>query len=251
MKVTKKTISDYKLNLRNPNRGTERGVYMVEQSFQQLGAGRSIVTDGKGGVIAGNHSMQAAESVGIRDVIEIETDGNQLVVVKRTDLDLDDPNDDTARRLAIADNRASEVGLSWDADVLWSYLEQGTDLSDMWHDDELAEMFGESPAEEAEKYTRTQYEPSDEKPAATALYDETKTQALLRDIEAADLPDDVRHFLTLAAYRHTVINYAKVADFYAHSEAPIQRLMEASALIILDIEDAVDQGVAISSRYVK
>jgi hypothetical protein len=43
----------------------------------------------------------------------VKTDGTKLVAVQRTDLDI---NDRKARELAIADNRAAEVGLEWDTE---------------------------------------------------------------------------------------------------------------------------------------
>jgi rubrerythrin len=40
--------------------------------------------------------------------------------------------------LAIADNRAGEVGLAWDGAGLASLLNEGADLSAFWREDELA-----------------------------------------------------------------------------------------------------------------
>ena len=46
----------------------------------------------------------------------------------------------------------------------------------------------------------------------------------------------------LAATRHVVFNYEKIAEFYAHAPAKIQRLFEASALVIIDFDDAIGGG---------
>lgn len=35
-----------------------------------------------------------------------------------------------------------------------------------------------------------------------------------------------------------------MADYYAHAPAPVQRLMEEQALIILDVDDAIKRGFA-------
>ena len=48
----------------------------------------------------------------------------------------------------------------------------------------------------------------------------------------------------VAASRHTVFNYAKIADYYAHADAKMQSLMEQSALVIIDFEDAIKNGYA-------
>lgn len=75
---------------------------------------RSIVVDKNGIVLAGNKTQESALAVGIEDVIEVETDGSQLVVVRRKDLDsINDPQ--KAKEYALADNRTAEVGLQWDA----------------------------------------------------------------------------------------------------------------------------------------
>lgn len=121
------------LDPNNANRGTVRGEGMVERSLQSYGAGRSILASRDGVIIAGNKTFQKAQELGI-PVQEIESDGRTLFVIRRTDLDYDDPR---AKELAIADNRASETGLDWDADVLAALAEDGIDLEQFWFEDEL------------------------------------------------------------------------------------------------------------------
>ncbi len=86
------------------------------------------------------------------------------------------------------------------------------------------------------------YRITGEKPAVADLLDETKTIELQDEIEAAELPDDVREFLLAAAERHTVFNFRNIAEFYAHADAPLQRLMERSALVIIDFNQAIENG---------
>lgn len=117
----------------NANRGTVRGAGMVERSLSQYGAGRSILVDKEGRIIAGNKTHAAATEIGLDDAVLVESDGTQLVVVKRTDIDLHSPQ---GRALAIADNRAAEVGLDWDVDAL-AEIAQGVDLSQFWFDGEI------------------------------------------------------------------------------------------------------------------
>ena len=127
-----KTIGDLTPDDRNANQGTERGQYMVAQSLEQYGAGRSILVDKHGKIVAGNKTHQAALEKGF-GVQVVQTDGTSLVVVQRTDLDLDSPE---GRALAVADNRASEVGLSWDV-VNLGEIAAEVDLSGLFHADEL------------------------------------------------------------------------------------------------------------------
>ena len=96
------------------------------------------------------------------------------------------------------------------------------------------------------KYTRKIeipiYEPKAEMPDIRELFDTTKTDELIMRINKFDLPYDVRDFLIKAAERHTVFNYAKIAEYYAHADRDIQRLFEESALVIIDFDNAIGGG---------
>ena len=95
----------------NFNKGTEAGRELMEKSFKQLGAGRSVLIDKDGRIIAGNKSQKAAIAAGIKKVRIIETTGDELVAVKRTDISLDSKE---GRELALADNLTTQVNLAWD-----------------------------------------------------------------------------------------------------------------------------------------
>lgn len=134
MPLTK--ITDLVGDDKNANKGTERGRKAVRESLKRLGAGRSIVVDRNGRIIAGNKTAEAAKAEGLENIVTVETDGSQLVAVVRTDLDLDDAK---ARELAIADNRTSEIGLEWDGPVL-KELSAELDLQPYFSDEELKEL---------------------------------------------------------------------------------------------------------------
>ena len=152
--MTKLTnLADIKPDISNANRGTQRGRGMVEASLRETGAGRSIVVDKNGQVIAGNKTLEAwADIADADDVMIVQTDGKKLVVVQRSDLDL---SDDTgaARKLAFYDNRASEVGLSWDTEELFASMQNGMDLSSLWNEAEMSELFAGLASPEFKEYT--------------------------------------------------------------------------------------------------
>lgn len=106
-------------------------------------------------------------------------------------------------------------------------------------------MFGVR-VEESQKYTKKieapVYEPRGDKPHLLALYDTTKTKALIREIDASSLPEDEKTFLRSAAQRHTVFHYERIAEYYAHASEEMQDLMEKSALVIIDFNAAIEQG---------
>lgn len=137
--VTLTSLEELKVNERNPNRGTGRGAAMLTHSLKEYGAGRSVLLDRKGNIIAGNKVVERARELGMRAVLVVRSDGKTLVAVQRTDLDLRDPR---ARELAIADNRAAEVGLDWDPQVL-AELGAELDLTQFWLPEELDELLGD------------------------------------------------------------------------------------------------------------
>lgn len=55
-------------------------------------------------------------------------------------------------------------------------------------------------------------------------------------------PEDVAAFLRLAAGRHVRFDYEQIAEWYCHASPEVQRLMEASALVIIDFGQAVERG---------
>lgn len=136
-----KQLADLQPDATNANKGTPRGRGMVEASLREVGAGRSIVVDKDGRVIAGNKTLEAWADVG-GEIEVVRTHGDKLVVVQREDLDL---SDDTgaARKLAYYDNRAGEVGLQWDTERLLADLNAGVDLSGMFREDELDALLGD------------------------------------------------------------------------------------------------------------
>jgi hypothetical protein len=86
------------------------------------------------------------------------------------------------------------------------------------------------------------YEPKGEKPNLADLYDTSETDKLISDIELSDLPEDEKKFLRIAAQRHTVLRFDRIADYYAHSGKDIQSLMEDNALVIIDFNKAIELG---------
>jgi len=133
------TLADIEADVNNPNAGSQQGIEFVAESVRKYGAGRSILVDKKGRAIAGNKTLIAARRAGL-EVEVVVTEGDKLVVVQRTDLDLEDPE---ARALSIADNRASQVGLVWGREQLARALDvQKVDMGKLWPLAEMKQMFG-------------------------------------------------------------------------------------------------------------
>ena len=109
-------------------------------------------------------------------------------------------------------------------------------------------LFGKefSPNKTEQKYSSKiespRYEPKNTKPNILELYDKSKTNRLIKEIESSNLPYEEKIFLIDAAKRHNVFNYEKIADYYAHSNKTMQHFMERSALVIIDFEKAIEYG---------
>lgn len=87
-----------------------------------------------------------------------------------------------------------------------------------------------------------QYLPSNKCPKVEELVDTTKYKELMYAINKSNVSESDKQFLKLAASRHLAFNYGKIADYYANSDAEMQKLMEQSALVILDVNDAISNG---------
>lgn len=103
----------------------------------------------------------------------------------------------------------------------------------------------------SKKVTPPQYLPSAVAPDITDLCMTTKYGELKRNILASNVSDEEKDFLLKAATRHIVFNYAKIADYYAHATPEMQRLMEQSALVIIDFNDAIANGYVNFSTLIK
>lgn len=138
MTETKKaSIKELRPDDKNINQSSARGGEMLRRSLQEYGAARSLVADKNMRIVAGNQTLEAAAAIGLEDVVVVPTDGSKLVVVQRTDIDLDTPR---GRELAIADNRTNQVGYNPDPLMLAWHGSNGADLDKFWLPDELAAL---------------------------------------------------------------------------------------------------------------
>lgn len=154
-------LSDLIPDENNYNKGTEFGGVLIEKSFRKLGAGRSVLADKNGKLIAGNKAHEGVINAGFSDddIIVVKTDGTKLVVVQRTDLDL---NTRKGKEMALADNSTARANLSWDDEAI---------ARDGWSKDEL-EAWGVSDwGEEAEEAKDDNY----------SNYTDIKTDIVLGD----------------------------------------------------------------------
>lgn len=241
---------------RNYNQGD---VGAIVQSIRKFGFDNALRV-WHGTVMAGNHSTIALRQLvtsgwmPFGGAVRMQGDDVQVLIV-----DISHLSQEQAQAFAIADNRTAqlaepdeyalaellqELANSEDDTLLDATGYDGDDLDNL-----LRDLAGDYPPDSGDDglYTRTVetpiYEPSENKPSIKDLFDDTKTKHLIDAIENSyELTPDEKVFLIIASQRHTVLNFSKIADYYAHSSLPIQRLMEDNALVIIDFNRAIELG---------
>ena len=136
--MTIKSIADIKPAVKNARRRTIRSASLIAKSIEENGFGRSVLLAADGSLIAGSGTIDGCAEVGIEDVIIVPSDGTKIIAVQRNDIQ---PGSERAHRLAIADNRTSD--LSEFDPAMVAALADEVDLSDFWRDDELDALLAE------------------------------------------------------------------------------------------------------------
>ena len=95
----------------NFNKGTEEGAQLIERSFKDYGAGRSVFIDKNNRLVGGNKAQKGFKGAGFRKVVIVDSDADTLVAVRRKDVDLDSKE---GRDMALLDNLTTQVNLAWD-----------------------------------------------------------------------------------------------------------------------------------------
>ena len=117
-------LKDLKFDKRNYRRHSKENQKLIKKSIEEVGYGRSIVVDSENEVICGNGVLSQSDAK--TPIKVIETDGNELIVVKRTDLKTDDAK---RKQLAVMDNSTSD---SSDFDLTLLQEDFDTDALNDW-----------------------------------------------------------------------------------------------------------------------
>ena len=238
MNIIELKIEDVKPYENNP-RKNEKAVDKVADSIRQFGFKVPIIIDKNNVIVAGHTRLKAAEKLGLKTVPVILAD---------------DLTEEQIKAFRLVDNKTAEFA-EWDFEKLAEELEgiSDIDMTDFWFEIPSDEDGGEEEADGTytDKTNIPQYEITGEVPDLSELVDEEKTNELLEEIENSSLSYDEKQFLKKAAQRHLVFNYKKVAEFYAAASEEMQDLMEKSALVIIDYNDAIMNGYTSLSSKIK
>ena len=121
MAEKKTTVSKLKLDPKNANKHSQYGTALLENSVRENGFGRSILISADDVVIAGNGTVEGAVAIGMENVRIVETNGNEIIAVKRTDVKSNTPE---FYKMALADNVVAQKNIVLDAEVVEAIVEE-------------------------------------------------------------------------------------------------------------------------------
>lgn len=238
MKIIYKNINEVNPYVNNP-RNNEESVDAVANSIKEFGWKVPCVIDKNGVLVTGHTRLKAAKKLGLTEIPCIIAD---------------DLTDEQIKAYRLADNRVGESS-TWDLTKLKVELDSISDDLNMedfnFLEEDLQELeassFPKCKKNEVDNYSKKidipQYQITGANPSLSDMVDTTKYDQLMEEINNnKTLSKDDRRLLELAATRHIVFNYANIAEHYAHADKDTQELMENSALVIIDFDNALKNG---------
>lgn len=216
---------------KNP-RLNDEAVEPVAESIKEFGFKIPIVLSSDGVIVAGHTRIKAAKKLGMEEVPCIIAD---------------DLTEEQVKAFRLADNKSAEIA-QWDEELLQSELSEilDIDMSLFGFGGGETDFADELPDDTYTMKTNIpQYEITGDCPEISEMLDTEKADDLIKEISQAEgITPEEREFLIQAARRHNVFNYRNIAEYYAHATPEMQRLMEKSALVIIDMNDAIANGYA-------
>ena len=235
MEIVYKKINELKPYKNNSRTHDESQIKQICESIKEYGWTNPVLIDEKGMIIAGHGRVEAGKKLDIKEVPCIVLSG--LTEAQK-------------KAYVIADNKMA-LNAGWNEELLKTELENLKELDfDLeltgFSKKELDKLFDE--INESNPYTAKteipQYEIKGEMPEIYELIEEEKVNQLIEDIRKSNVGEKEKEFLIKSAYRHYGFNYSKIAEYYCHQNKEMQELMEKSALVIIDINNAIAEGYA-------
>ena len=226
LKIVYKKIDELVPYVNNP-RLNDGAVEAVANSIKEFGWRVPVILGADNIVVAGHTRIKAAQQLGIKDVPCVMAD---------------DLSPEQQRALRLADNKVGELA-SWDMDKLDEELARiDMDMEQFGFTQLTEDEVNEVDDTYANDIPIPQYEITGANPELADLCDESKALELMERIDQAEVPDEIKEFLRKAATRHYAFNYRNVAEYYAHAPKEVQELMEDSALVVIDYDNAIRNG---------
>ena len=215
--------------INNPRKNDGPAVDKVASSIKNFGFKVPIVVDASGEIVAGHTRHKAALKLGL----------DEVPVVVASDL-----TPAQIKAFRIADNRVAAES-EWDDELLRIELEEIGDIFTGFDVKELNKLNNLEENPYTKKVEIPQYQPVGDRPELSDLVDDKKTQILIEEIAGSNISKEEKEFLVKAAYRHQKFSYKNVAEYYCHAGEEMQKLMERSALVLIDYDDAIKNGYVV------
>ena len=217
----------------NPRKFTKKQYEELKKSIERFGLVDPLIVNfapGRKNIIIGGHfRWRVAKDLGIRKV--------PVVYVNIPDIEKE-------KELNLRLNK--NLG-SWDWDKFRELFKENLIKEDLLSDVgfdvyEIAKVKDE-PVIYTRKFITPVYKPIGKKVGVKDLYDDSIAKELIREIEEADIDEELKRFLIIASYRHVRFNYGNIAEFYAQlKDDRVKELFKKNALVIIDVDSAIERG---------
>lgn len=239
-------ISELKFDDKNFNKHTKEGLSLLEKSLRENGAGRSILIDKDNNIIAGNGVIEVAGQIGLEKIKIIETTGDEIVAVKRTDISLDS---EKGRQMALADNTTASADLNWDEELMFAEAEKwnlnlrdwGVNLDwDSQELDDIVENASEGSIKDYSDDTNYNLKNLYRKRINPNLLNEIETE-----IEKGSIREEIAEVLRTRAIQCSIFNFDEIIKFYRSDDAtPKEKeLLEKLYLVFITPKEALEKGI--------
>lgn len=237
-------ISELKFDDKNFNKHTEYGMSLLEKSLRENGAGRSILIDKDNNIIAGNGIIEAAGQVGLEKVKIVETTGDEIVAVKRTDVSLDS---EQGRTMALADNATASADLEWDKEAIQEESAKYGINADDWGVDIIG-FDVDDVVEEASLGTVEEF--SDDvnynlKKLFREKVSEDITEKIKKGVEKGEIRPEIKEILETRAKQCSVFNFDEIIKFYRSGDASEteKELLRRLYLVFITPKEALENEI--------
>lgn len=227
LKIEYVSINDIKPYKKNAKLHPAEQIEQIKKSIEQFGMNDPIGI-WKDEIVEGHGRLLALKELNYKKVPIIR---------------LDHLSDEERKAYILAHNKLT-MNSDFDLDILNEELENIVNIDMHNFGFNLLEDIEEIENPYSQKVNIPQYEIEGDAPSINELVDDLKTKELIEEIKQSNVTEEEKQFLINGAMRHLVFNYKLIAEYYANASEEMQGLMEKSALVIIDLQNAIANGYA-------